>query len=466
MAAIDINGGVPSTTLNGGITSGTTSITVADGTGYPDGTNGNFYIVVSIGLAAEETIECSARSGNVFTVATRGADGTSATGHATGASVDHVVPALTLQEANTHANQTTGTPHGSAYVTPSGNVATATALETGRTIQLTGDVTGTSGTFDGTANAIVNASLAADSVDTPELVDGAVTGAKIDSTTTVTAGGLTVDTDTLHVDATNNRVGIGTTTPVDKLEVAGSIQISEVTPRLVMKDTNSTGTSNAQLQFTDSTDAILFEIQMSATNDLFFAPGGTNTFAMTDTGRLGVGTTTPDSQFHTISSTSRAFVFDRQQDLGTNNVTCGIMKMGTDADNAGTGDYWIQFRRGDSTVVGSIRGTGSASVNYDTTSDQTLKTDLGVTSQEDTAAIIDSLTVHNFDWIDARPGLGSQIGLFAQEAMPHLPDSIVSDSDTDEDGNYIPASLDYSKIVPILIAEIQFLRERVAALEP
>ena len=39
---------------------------------------------------------------------------------------------------------------------------------------------------------------------------------------TVTLNGLTVDTNTLHVDATNDRVGIGTTTPGYKLEVNGS----------------------------------------------------------------------------------------------------------------------------------------------------------------------------------------------------------------------------------------------------
>jgi len=163
MAAIDIDGGVPSTTLNGAITSGATSITVTDGSAYPDGTNGNFYIVIDLGAASEETIECSSRSSNTFTVATRGADGSSATSHDNGAVVQHVVPALTLQEANTHANQTTGAPHGSAYVTPSGNVATATAWATGRNIVLSGDVSGTSGSFDGSANATITTTVADDS---------------------------------------------------------------------------------------------------------------------------------------------------------------------------------------------------------------------------------------------------------------------------------------------------------------
>lgn len=144
MALIDIEGGVPATTLSGGITSGATSISVTDGSGYPTGAGGNFYIVIDLGLSSEEVVECSARSGNTLTAATRGADGTSAAAHDSGAAIAHVAPASALQEANTHANQTTGTPHGSAYLTASDNAATATALETARTI---GGVS-----FDGTAN--------------------------------------------------------------------------------------------------------------------------------------------------------------------------------------------------------------------------------------------------------------------------------------------------------------------------
>ncbi len=55
----------------------------------------------------------------------------------------------------------------------------------------------------------------------------ATTNTGVDVTGTVTADGLTVDTSTLHVDSTNNRVGIGTTSPSVKLELnnggAGSL---------------------------------------------------------------------------------------------------------------------------------------------------------------------------------------------------------------------------------------------------
>ena len=41
----------------------------------------------------------------------------------------------------------------------------------------------------------------------------------------------------------------------------------------------------------------------------------------------------------------------------------------------------------------------------------------------------------------------------------------VEPATADSEEQYVAAALDYSKIVPILIAECQFLRQRVAALE-
>ena len=122
-----------------------------------------------------------------------------------------------------------------------------------------------------------------------------------------------------------------------------------------------------------------------------------------------------------------------------------------------------------------MRGTGSASVNFSTTSDETLKTDRGIASASRIGTIIDGLRVHEFDWNEG--DLTDQIGLFAQEAIAVLPESICNapttipggveegESEESAEDEYIPAALDYSKIVPILIAECQFLRARVAALE-
>lgn len=98
-------GAAASTTLSSGIASGTTSIPVADGSTYP---TANFNIVIDKGLAGEEKIFISSRSGNTLTVSARGADGTTAAAHSTGATVQHCAFASDFQEANDHVAATTG----------------------------------------------------------------------------------------------------------------------------------------------------------------------------------------------------------------------------------------------------------------------------------------------------------------------------------------------------------------------
>ena len=57
-------------------------------------------------------------------------------------------------------------------------------------------------------------------------VEGEATLALTGDVTIAANKGLTVDTNTLHVDATNNRVGIGTTSPSQELDVSGDIRLS------------------------------------------------------------------------------------------------------------------------------------------------------------------------------------------------------------------------------------------------
>jgi hypothetical protein len=54
-------------------------------------------------------------------------------------------------------------------------------------------------------------------------VSGSVTAASFSSSGNVTAAGLAVDSTTLVVDSANNRVGVGTATPQNALDVVGDI---------------------------------------------------------------------------------------------------------------------------------------------------------------------------------------------------------------------------------------------------
>ena len=84
-------------------------------------------------------------------------------------------------------------------------------------------------------------------------------------TSLTVSGDLTVDTSTLVVDATNNRIGIGTSSPLFPLHVSGS------STNYVMSETTGTGTSSGfRLKGDASADFTLFTTQ------------GTNQFAIYD----------------------------------------------------------------------------------------------------------------------------------------------------------------------------------------
>ena len=106
--------------------------------------------------------------------------------------------------------------------------------------------------------------------------DGLTSSADIDITGTVTADGLTVDTTTLHVDATNDRVGIGTASPAHKLDVAsGDIGLDSGRALYLGSD------SNVYINSTSSTRAMRFY-----TNN-------TERLRIDSSGNVGIGATNP-----------------------------------------------------------------------------------------------------------------------------------------------------------------------------
>lgn len=101
------SGNAPATTLSSGIDNSTLTIPLTSGTGYPDGSVGNFYIVIDRGISTEEKILCDTRATNTITALTRGTDGTSAFAHSSGAAVEHVWTKTDADEANSHYADTT-----------------------------------------------------------------------------------------------------------------------------------------------------------------------------------------------------------------------------------------------------------------------------------------------------------------------------------------------------------------------
>jgi hypothetical protein len=112
-------------------------------------------------------------------------------------------------------------------------------------------------------------------------------------------------------------------------------------------------------------------------------------------------------------------------------------------------------------TVGTI-GTSASSTSYNTSSDERLKKNF---SDFDAGAILDAIKVYHYDW--RAKGSGDGYGPKAQELYAVFPHAVTvgSKGDKPEDPTFEPWSYDASKMVPLLIKEVQALRARVAALD-
>ena len=115
--------------------------------------------------------------------------------------------------------------------------------------------------------------------------DAAIAGTKVapdfGSQNIATTGGLTVDTDTLKVDATNNRVGVGTASPGRTLDVDGIIRSDGTSGALVFGGNSSTPSEGAA-------------IHRPAADTLAFVTNSTEKARITSSGFIGAGTASPN----------------------------------------------------------------------------------------------------------------------------------------------------------------------------
>lgn len=240
---------------------------------------------------------------------------------------------------------------------------------------------------------------------------------------------------------------------------------------------------------------------------------GTEIFGVNKDGDAGIGTSTPVSKLHVNNSTAVATYTTTGNSIGGTVIgvnAAGASVVGTYASNVllfgnyNSGGTFVEFARIDSDgsllvgttgqisgsygsianfVGGNVNGIGikttasaysplmfwnsstvlsgsvtlsGSSVSYNTTSDQRLKENIA--DADDAAGLIDAIQVRKFDW--KADGSHQRYGFIAQELREVAPEVVHVPEDEDQ-----MMSVDYSKLVPMLVKEVQSLRARVAELE-
>ena len=126
-------------------------------------------------------------------------------------------------------------------------------------------------------------------VDTADALKANLSGATFTGDVTFD-GGLTVDTNTLHVDATNNRCGIGTISPQGQLHVGASTQ-SDHEAIIILNNGGATGQeAGIEWRYENITTPRAKIHLDSSGQDLRFATADVERMRIKNTGRIGINT--------------------------------------------------------------------------------------------------------------------------------------------------------------------------------
>lgn len=136
------------------------------------------------------------------------------------------------------------------------------------------------------------------------LVQGA--GRTNDVPNNIVAGGLAIDTDTLYVDATNDRVGIGTTSPGHALVVEGRIVANHTGNAFPLSVQSDQSTSGIILTDAGTTSNVVLR---SNGNDFQIRTNSGNRVTVDSSGNVGIGTTTPETSLSIVAANALGSTF-------------------------------------------------------------------------------------------------------------------------------------------------------------
>jgi hypothetical protein len=241
----------------------------------------------------------------------------------------------------------------------------------------------------------------------------------------------------LHLSGTayTNALGVGTTSPDVKLDIVDTA--ADVQLRVYKFDgTNNTrltltaDDSGAKIHYRDATNGGALRFNNNAGEMARFDASSNLLVGCTALPSGGAG----GAGFETGQSGGRTIL-----QLGTTVTTAEAVARFYNPNGA----------------VGSISLSGSATA-FNTSSDQRLKEN--IVDAPSASDDIDAIQVRSFDW--KADGSHQKYGMVAQELQGVAPEAVSGDADSDD-----MMGVDYSKLVPMMLKEIQSLRARVAQLE-
>ena len=219
-------------------------------------------------------------------------------------------------------------------------------------------------------------------------------------------------------------VGIGTTSPANPLSVFTSAStIASFTRDLATDATLNIGADN---------DGAYLET--AGINNLRVLTNGSERMRIASNGRVGIGTTAPNYKLSVLSSNNVSWLED----------TSGA-----------SGAVFALFSAPGNTGIGSIARVGTTSaIAYNSTSDYRLKEDLKEVNGLDK---ISKIKIYDFKWKNHTDRMD---GVMAHELQEVVPYAVTGEKDGEQ-----MQSVDYSKLVPLLIASIQELKAEIEILK-
>ena len=237
----------------------------------------------------------------------------------------------------------------------------------------------------------------------------------------------TSNAERMRIDSSGN-VGIGTSSPGSKLDVSGKIKSTAL----------DIGTTVGQT-------LDLFKI--GSANYIWAADAAPILIGTSNTERMRI-----DASGNLLVGTTSAL------DNGRISVAFPVATAnGITVQTSGTSYFnnLMSFRNSSGTQVGYIYTNGSTTT-FTSVSDTRLKEN--ITDADSAGSIIDSIQVRKYDW--KADGSHQRYGFVAQELAAVAPEAVHQPEDPDA-----MMGVDYSKLVPMLVKEIQSLRARMAQME-